>query len=307
MAEKDGRGGEEYHRAACYANTQVALAAPESPPTIRQPMPELPEVETTLRGVSPHLIRHRITEVIVRDKRLRWPVPDAMHDLEGQRITAGERRAKYMLFHTAKGTLLLHLGMSGSLRIVPPDTPWRKHDHFALTMDTGKQLRLHDPRRFGAALLIEGDPQQHKLLCELGPEPLGPYFTASHLKSACVGKTAAIKLVIMDAHIVVGVGNIYASEALFMAGIDPRKPAGKVSLPRLEKLVAAIREVLAASIEMGGTTLRDFLNEKGEPGYFKQTLRVYDRAGEPCRVCGAKVKKIVLGQRSTFFCPKCQK
>ena len=298
MAEKDGRGGEEYHRAACYANTQVALAVRGTLSTIRQPMPELPEVETTLRGVSPHLIRHRITEVIVRDKRLRWPVPDAMQDLEGQRIIAGERRAKYMLFHTAKGTLLLHLGMSRSLRIVPPDTPWRKHDHL---------LRLHDPRRFGAALLIEGDPQQHKLLCELGPEPLGPEFTASHLKSACAGKTAAIKLVIMDAHVVVGVGNIYASEALFMAGIDPRKPAGKVSLPRLEKLVTAIREVLAASIEMGGTTLRDFLNEKGEPGYFKQTLRVYDRAGEPCRDCGAKVKKIVLGQRSTFFCPKCQK
>ncbi len=270
-------------------------------------MPELPEVETTLRGVSPHVLHKRITEVIVRDARLRWPVPDAIHELEGTRITLGTRRAKYMLFETARGTLLLHLGMSGSLRIVPQDTPWRKHDHLALTLETGKQLRLHDPRRFGAALLLEGDPTEHKLLRDLGPEPLGAEFTAKSLKQACAGKTAAIKLVIMDAHVVVGVGNIYASEALHIAGIDPRKAAGKVSLPRLEKLVMAIREVLAASIEMGGTTLRDFLNEKGEPGYFQQTLRVYDRTGEPCRSCGAMIRKIVLGQRSTFFCPRCQK
>lgn len=307
MVKRDGRDAEDYHEAACYANTQVALAARRTPSTIRQPMPELPEVETTLRGVSPYLIRHRITEVIVRDKRLRWPVPDTIHDLEGQRITCAERRAKYLLFHTARGTLLLHLGMSGSLRIVPPSTSWRKHDHFALTMDSGKQLRLHDPRRFGAALLIESNPHEHKLLRDLGPEPLGPQFSANQLHAACTGKSAAIKLVIMDAHVVVGVGNIYASEALFMAGIDPRKPAGKVSLPRLAKLVAAIREVLASSIEMGGTTLRDFLNEKGEPGYFQQTLRVYDRAGEPCRLCGAKIRKVVLGQRSTYFCPRCQK
>ncbi|MBK8093015.1 MAG: bifunctional DNA-formamidopyrimidine glycosylase/DNA-(apurinic or apyrimidinic site) lyase [Verrucomicrobiaceae bacterium] len=270
-------------------------------------MPELPEVETTLRGVSPHVLHKRITEVIVRDARLRWPVPDAIHKLEGTRITLCTRRAKYMLFETARGTLLLHLGMSGSLRIVPQDAPWRKHDHLALTLETGKQLRLHDPRRFGAALLLEGDPTEHKLLRDLGPEPLGAEFTAKSLKLACAGKTAAIKLVIMDAHVVVGVGNIYASEALHMAGIDPRKAAGKVSLPRLEKLVTAIREVLAASIEMGGTTLRDFLNEKGEPGYFQQTLRVYDRTGEPCRSCGAMIRKIVLGQRSTFFCPRCQK
>ncbi len=270
-------------------------------------MPELPEVETTLRGVSPHLIGKRITEVIIRDKRLRWPIPDDMHELEGTRVTSGTRRAKYLLFGTAQGTLLLHLGMSGALRIVPPDTPWRKHDHFALTLSTGKQLRLHDPRRFGAALLIQGDPAAHKLLCDLGPEPLSDAFTAAQLHAACRGKSAAIKLVIMNAHIVVGVGNIYASEALFMAGIDPRKAAGKVTKPRLQKLVTAIREVLAASIEMGGTTLRDFLNEKGEPGYFQQTLRAYGRADEPCRTCGSPVRQITQGQRSTFFCPKCQK
>ena len=270
-------------------------------------MPELPEVETTLRGVLSHVLNKRISEVIVRDARLRWPVPEFIQELEGQRINAGTRRAKYLLFTTAKGTLLMHLGMSGSLRIVPTDTPWRKHDHFALTLENGKQLRLHDPRRFGAALLLEGDPAEHKLLRDLGPEPLGDAFTAEDLKKACAGKTAAIKLVIMDAHVVVGVGNIYASEALFMAGIDPRKPAGKVTLPRLKRLVTAIREVLAASIEMGGTTLRDFLNEKGEPGYFQQTLRVYGRKDEPCRVCGSKIRQITQGQRSTFFCPKCQK
>ena len=270
-------------------------------------MPELPEVETTLRGVLPHLLKRRVTEVIVRDKRLRWPIPEAIHELEGVRIDSGMRRAKYLLFGTERGTLLMHLGMSGALRIVPPDTPWRKHDHFALTLSNGRQMRLHDPRRFGAVLLVEGDPEQHKLLCDLGPEPLSDAFTTAHLHAACQGKSAAIKLVIMDAHVVVGVGNIYASEALFMAGIDPRKAAGKVSKPRLQKLVTAIREVLAASIEMGGTTLRDFLNEKGEPGYFQQTLRVYDRAGLPCRECEKPVRKITQGQRSTFFCPKCQK
>lgn len=270
-------------------------------------MPELPEVETTLRGVSPHVIGRRVREVIVRDKRLRWPVPETIHEIEGCRIESGMRRAKYLLFGTKKGTLLVHLGMSGNLRVLTPDVPFKKHDHVAITLDSGRQLRLHDPRRFGAVLWITGDPLQHPLLNTLGPEPLGDAFTAAHLHAACRGKTAAIKVVIMDAHVVVGVGNIYASEALFMAGIDPRKAAGKVSRPRLEKLVQAIREVLAASIEMGGTTLRDFVNESGEPGYFAQTLRVYGREAEPCRTCGAPIKRIILGQRSTFFCPKCQR
>lgn len=272
-------------------------------------MPELPEVETTLRGVSPHLVGRKVLEVIVRDKRLRWPVPDTIHEMEGCRVTSGERRAKYLLFHTAKGTLLLHLGMSGNLRVLAPDTPWKKHDHVALALDSGVQVRLHDPRRFGAALWIEKgqDVMQHSLLRDLGPEPFSDEFTAAHLHHICKGKTASIKQTIMDAHNVVGVGNIYACEALFMSGIDPRKPAGKVTRPKLEKLVRSIREVLAASIEMGGTTLRDFLNESGEPGYFSQTLRVYDRAGEPCRKCGTKVQRIVQGQRSTFFCPKCQR
>ena len=270
-------------------------------------MPELPEVETTLRGVSPYLVGRVVREVIVREARLRWPVPDAVHELEGQRITGGTRRGKYLLFSCARGTLLLHLGMSGSLRVSDPALPWKKHDHLALTTDQGRQVRLHDPRRFGAALWIEGEPEQHPLLRDLGPEPLGEAFDAEVLHRACAGRAAPIKAVIMDAHTVVGVGNIYACEALFMAGIHPEKPAGKVAKPRLARLAAAIREVLAASIEMGGTTLRDFVNEKGEPGYFQQTLRVYDREGEPCRVCGTKVRRVVMSNRSTFFCPKCQR
>jgi formamidopyrimidine-DNA glycosylase len=270
-------------------------------------MPELPEVETTLRGVSPWLVGRVVNEVIVRDKRLRWPVPESIHELEGQRIKAGTRRGKYLLFESTKGTLLLHLGMSGSLRVADPDTPWRKHDHLALTTDRGKQIRLHDPRRFGAALFIEGDVQAHPLLCDLGPEPLGDAFTAAYLHDYCKQRSTPVKAVIMDSHVVVGVGNIYACEALFMAGIHPAKAAGKVSKLRITKLVNAIREVLAASIEMGGTTLRDFVNEKGEPGYFKQTLRVYDREGEPCLDCGAKVKRIVMNNRSTFYCTRCQK
>ena len=269
-------------------------------------MPELPEVETTLRGVAPYLVGKVIREVIVRHKGLRWPIPDTIHDLEGCKITAGSRRGKYLLFNSSAGTLLMHLGMSGALRITDPDTPFRKHDHLALTLSSGKQLRFHDPRRFGCVLLVD-NAETHPLIANLGPEPLGDAFDAAYLHSQTRGKTAPIKAVIMDSHVVVGVGNIYACEALFMAGIKPAKPAGKVTRASLQKLVTAIKEVLAASIEMGGTTLRDFLNENGEPGYFKQTLRVYDREGQPCGTCGSKVKRIVQSNRSTFFCPKCQR
>ncbi|SKA89628.1 DNA-(apurinic or apyrimidinic site) lyase [Prosthecobacter debontii] len=270
-------------------------------------MPELPEVETTLRGVSPYLVGRTMREVIVRDRRLRWPVPDSIHEVEGQRILSGRRRGKYMLFESAKGTLMLHLGMSGSLRVTSPDTPWRKHDHLALTTDHQQQIRLHDPRRFGAALWISGDVTRHPLLAELGPEPLSEDFTVGYLRQQCEARTAPIKAVIMDSHVVVGVGNIYACEALFMAGISPHQQAGKVSQLKLSKLVLAIQEVLSASIEMGGTTLRDFLNEKGEPGYFKQTLRVYDREGQTCHTCETPVKRKVMSNRSTFYCPHCQK
>lgn len=269
-------------------------------------MPELPEVETTLRGVCPHLVGKKVREVIVRHRGLRWSVPETIHQLEGEKILSGARRGKYLLFKTKPGTLLIHLGMSGALRISDPETPWRKHDHVALQLDTGKQLRFHDPRRFGCVLLID-DPATHPLLAELGPEPLSDDFDAAYLQQQLKGRTANIKQAIMDSHLVVGVGNIYACEALFMASISPKKAAGKVPRPALEKLVAAIKEVLAASIEMGGTTLRDFLRENGEPGYFKQTLRVYDREDEPCRACGTKVKRIVQSNRSTFYCPQCQK
>jgi len=269
-------------------------------------MPELPEVETTLRGVAPYLIGRKIVEITVRDRRLRWPVPDAIHDLAGLKIDSARRRGKYLLFTTRGGTLLLHLGMSGSLRIVDPGTAWRKHDHVGILLGSGKQLRFHDPRRFGCMLVV-GEPDKHALLAELGPEPLENEFTAAHLFSRSRGKSSAVKVFIMDSKVVVGVGNIYACEALYMAGIRPTKAAGKVSRAEFEKLVEAIKRVLGASIEAGGTTLRDFLREDGEPGYFKQSLRVYDREGGPCLRCDGTVKRIVLGQRSTYFCPKCQR
>lgn len=270
-------------------------------------MPELPEVETTLRGIAPHVIGRKITAVIVRNASLRWKVPAEIQTLKGCLITSARRRGKYLLLETGRGTLLLHLGMSGSLRVIEAAAPWRVHDHFALELDTGLQLRLHDPRRFGCALLLHGDPSAHPLLRDLGPEPLGDEFTADYLFQKARGRGAPVKQFIMDSKVVVGVGNIYACESLFLAGIRPARKAGRVSRAECSRLVAAIRRVLAASIKKGGTTLRDFLREDGEPGYFKQSLRVYDREGQPCKKCGVLVKRIVLGQRGTCFCPACQK
>jgi formamidopyrimidine-DNA glycosylase len=237
-------------------------------------MPELPEVETTRRGVEPFVTDVRIQEVIVRRHDLRQPVSENIQEIEGRKIRRVTRRSKYLLFEIDDGsTLLIHLGMSGSLRVIDPANEWKKHDHVGITVGNGKQLRFHDPRRFGLVLrLKEPDPMSHPLLASLGPEPLEGGFTVEHLKSSCAKRSAAIKLVIMDAKVVVGVGNIYASEALFRAGILPDTPANKVTKPRLAKLVAAIRQVLSASIEEGGTTLRDFLNSDGQPGYFKQRL-----------------------------------
>ena len=270
-------------------------------------MPELPEVETTLRGVSPYLVGRAITEVDVRERHLRWPVPAAIDQLAGTEISSARRRGKYMLFAAGGGTIIWHLGMSGGMRILDPETEWRKHDHLALRLDSGKELRYHDPRRFGCVLFCEGDPEEHELLRKLGPEPLGDEFTGRYLGGVAAGRKVAIKQLIMNSDVVVGVGNIYACEALYLAGIRPTREAGKVSKIRLEKLVAEIKSVLGAAIESGGTTLRDFLNEDGQPGYFKQSLHVYGREGEPCRGCGARVKRIVQGQRSTFFCGKCQR
>ena len=272
-------------------------------------MPELPEVETTRRGIEPHVSGVRISEIIIKRHDLRQPVSESMPALEGRVISGVGRRSKYLLLAVDDGSnLLIHLGMSGSLRVIDPGDAWKKHDHVGISLENGKQLRFHDPRRFGLVLrLTEIDPMTHDLLRSLGPEPLEDAFTTASLKAACGKRSAAIKLVIMDAKVVVGVGNIYASEALFRAGIRPQTPANKLTKPRLEKLVAAIREVLSAAILEGGTTLRDFLNSDGEPGYFKQRLFVYERKGEPCRVCGTAIRHAVLGQRSTYWCPVCQK
>ncbi len=270
-------------------------------------MPELPEVETTCRGVRPHLVGRTVMSLTVREDRLRWPVPAALKRLEGHRVEAVERRAKYLLIRNPVGTAIVHLGMSGSLRVSEPALELRKHDHVLLDLDSGLQLRYHDPRRFGAWLWTETDPYGHSLLNSLGPEPLGDDFNVDCLQKACKGRQRSIKETIMDSKVVVGVGNIYACEALFMAGIHPSRAAGKVSRLRLKRLLEAIREVLTFSIEQGGTTLRDFLREDGSPGYFRQQLRVYGRSGEPCRRCKAPVKQITLGQRSTFYCGRCQR
>jgi len=272
-------------------------------------VPELPEVETTRRGVEPHLAGKEIVEVLVRHRGLRLPVSDTLDSVTGDRFTAIRRRAKYLILDLKKGgSLLVHLGMSGSLRLVDPAVEFKKHDHIALTLSSGKQLRFHDPRRFGIFLhLPEGNPLAHPLLKDLGPEPLEDGFSASTLSSAFATKGIAIKVALMDAKVVVGVGNIYASEALFRAGIRPATPANKASKPRLQKLAQAIRDVLTESIEQGGTTLRDFINSDGEPGYFSQRLFVYERKGQPCRVCATPIQHAVMGQRSTYWCPKCQK
>ena len=270
-------------------------------------MPELPEVETTRLGVLPHVEGKAIAELIVRRRDLRQPITKGIQAIEGKKILSVKRRSKYLLFELKDaGHLLIHLGMSGSLRIAKPNEEWRKHDHVGITVGKTKQLRFHDPRRFGLVLWIKGDPFEHALLKNLGPEPLSDDFTADYLKQACAKRSAAIKLVIMDAKVVVGVGNIYASESLFRAGISPGIASRRLSKPKLAKLVEVIREVLAESIEQGGTTLRDFVNSEGNPGYFKQRLFVYGREGLFCRVCGERIKHRVMGQRATYWCPVCQ-
>jgi len=270
-------------------------------------MPELPEVETTRRGISPHLSGRTVTGVVVRNPDLRWPVSRRLAaELTGQVITAVERRAKYLLLRTARGTLLLHLGMSGSLRLVDPATPAGKHDHVDLAFD-GCTLRLTDPRRFGSLHWTRRPPEQHRLLRELGPEPLGEAFDGDYLYRASRGRSQAVKQFLMNSRIVAGIGNIYANEALYLAGIDPRRAAGRIGREKYQLLAAAIRKVLEAAIALGGTTLRDFVNGHGKPGYFRLELNVYDRGGAACRGCGAPVREIRQGQRSTFYCPACQK
>ena len=277
-------------------------------------MPELPEVETTLRGLSPHLSGQCIKQIIIRNPHLRWPIPANLPGiLRKQTIRSLHRRAKYLLLQCDSGTLILHLGMSGSLRVLPDYTPAEKHDHFDLILENGTLMRLRDPRRFGAVLWHpepagnQRDIAQHPLLAQLGPEPLLEDFDAQYLYAATRKRRAAIKQVIMDSHVVVGVGNIYASESLFHAGIRPQLAACKLSLARCARLVQTIRETLSASIAQGGSTLRDFTDSDGKPGYFQQNYFVYGRTGEACRTCGTKIRQIVQGQRSTFYCPVCQK
>lgn len=269
-------------------------------------MPELPEVETTRRGITPYVEGVIVKSIIIRQPKLRWPVPDSLHQLKGQKISTVTRRAKYLLLQSAKGCAILHLGMSGSLRIIDASLKAEKHDHVDIILATGKALRLHDPRRFGAVLWTHDDPLQHKLLSKLGPEPLSDAFHAPLLYKVSRKRKVSIKQFIMNAQIVVGVGNIYASESLFMAGISPKIRAGRISLLRYEKLVDAIKIILARAIEQGGTTLRDFVQAEGKPGYFQQQLNVYARAGEECAVCHSLIKKITQGQRSSFYCSKCQ-
>jgi formamidopyrimidine-DNA glycosylase len=268
-------------------------------------VPELPEVETTRRGIEPHLVGRSIERVHVHNGRLRWPVPALQELLPGATIESVGRRAKYLLVHCDRGTLIIHLGMSGSLRLVAPQTPLRKHDHVELCF-ADQCLRLHDPRRFGAMLWTEGNPASHPLLCRLGPEPLSADFDGDVLVEAARGSRVAIKNLIMNAQVVVGVGNIYATEALFQAGIHPARASGRVSAQRLALLADAIREILAYAIDRGGTTLRDFLNESGNPGYFAQELMIYGRAGEGCKVCGRTIRTRQIGQRASAYCPGCQ-
>ena len=270
-------------------------------------MPELPEVETTLRGIAPHAVKRKISKVIIRQAHLRWPIPTEFPELlEQQTLLNISRRGKYLLFKFDKGHALIHLGMSGSLRIVAADTPPSAHDHFDWVFGD-IALRYHDPRRFGCLLWVEGKPHEHKLLAKLGPEPLTDEFTADYLFKRSRKRTQAVKQFIMDSHLVVGVGNIYANESLFMSRIKPIRKAGTLTRKNCEDLVKDIKFVLSRSIEQGGTTLRDFVGGDGKPGYFKQQLLVYGRGGEACTECSKLLKEIRMMDRTTVYCVNCQK
>jgi formamidopyrimidine-DNA glycosylase len=271
-------------------------------------VPELPEVETTRRGLSPHARKRRIVALRIYEPRLRWPVARELPEvLAGRRIERVGRRAKYLLLRLESGTLLLHLGMSGNLRAVPADTPRLKHDHFDLVLDSGLALRFNDPRRFGSLIYVQGDPLTHPLLAQLAPEPLSRAFDADYLWRITRRRRVAVKQLLMNSRLVVGVGNIYASEALFRARIRPRRQARSLSRVEVSQLVRAVRAVLRQAIRAGGTTLRDYLKADGSPGYFRQRLYVYERAGLACRRCRAPLRAITQGQRSTYYCPVCQK
>jgi formamidopyrimidine-DNA glycosylase len=269
-------------------------------------MPELPEVEVTRRGIERSVTGRVITRVAVREPRLRWPIAGAVHALAGRQVRGIGRRGKYLLLECDGGTLIIHLGMSGSLRVLPAATPAGKHEHFDLVLGDNL-LRLRDPRRFGAVLWIEGPPEAHPLLAHLGVEPLSRGFDARRLHALTRGKRVAIKQLLMDSRRIVGVGNIYASESLFGAGIHPATRAGRLSMERCARLVAAVKQTLNAAIRAGGSSLRDFVKSDGRPGYFQYRYKVYARAGRACLRCGTTIRRSVQGQRATYFCPNCQR
>jgi formamidopyrimidine-DNA glycosylase len=271
-------------------------------------MPELPEVETTRRGIEPYILGQTIDRLVIREARLRWPIsPSLPAILRGRRIDSIARRGKYLLLGTGAGTLLMHLGMSGSLRVIAAADAARKHDHVDIVLGNSSCLRFHDPRRFGAILWTQDDPHQHCLLASLGPEPLEAGFSGAYLHARASGLETPVKSFLMNSRIVAGVGNIYANEALYRAAIDPRRSAGRISKERYRRLAESTRKVLLDAIERGGTTLRDFVNESGRPGYFQQTLEAYGRGGLPCPRCHTPIRVVRLGQRSTFYCSRCQR
>ena len=270
-------------------------------------MPELPEVETTLRGIAAHVEGKRIETIVVRQPQLRWPVPKEIEQAISQHVNGIRRRAKYLLLDTGPGSIVLHLGMSGSLTIQPVDKPVLKHDHLDIVLENQHCLRFNDPRRFGACLWQGIDQPELEILKNLGPEPFSEVFNGERLHELSRGRSIAVKPFIMTNAVVVGVGNIYANESLFRSGIDPRRAAGKVSLKRYQVLSEQIKTVLAEAIEQGGTTLRDFYGADGKPGYFRMQLKVYGKEGESCERCGTGIRSIRIGQRNTFYCPRCQR
>jgi formamidopyrimidine-DNA glycosylase len=272
-------------------------------------MPELPEVETSRRGIEPYILGKKVKDVVIREPRLRWPIPGSLTaKIRNHAVSQVDRRGKYLLLKFGiTGTVIIHLGMSGSLRICTPSTRAEKHDHIDFVFSNKKVLRLRDPRKFGCVLWTDKPVEQHRLLSKLGPEPLDEDFSSDYLYQQSRKRTCSIKAFIMNSHTVVGVGNIYASESLFTAGINPRRKAGSLSRARAEALVVAIKQILSEAIKQGGTTLRDFTREDGQPGYFSQKLFVYGKAGEPCAGCSKPVKQITQQQRSTFYCTNCQK
>ncbi len=270
-------------------------------------MPELPEVETIMNGLKPHVQEKKINDVILRHHQLRWPIPTDLKDrLKNQVVRDLSRRGKYLLMNVNSGTLIIHLGMSGRLQLINSTTPANRHDHMDLVLNNQTSIRYTDPRRFGALLWTNDTPLLHPLLKSLGIEPLEPTFTTSYLLQHTSSRRVAVKTLIMDSKIIVGVGNIYAAEALFLAGLHPLTPTNLLTIIECERLVAAIKYVLKAAIKQGGTTLKDFVNSDGKPGYFKQKLAVYGRAGQPCIHCNTPLESFKLGQRSTVFCISCQ-